>query len=350
MISSSSDNRDDLHSDMLEIESNSQAIDVSGAKLEVKAQLDAILASLRLANPQPPNVGENLDISSIEEIRANISTTEPVTHTEELIQELNAAREQLTLARTELQLLQQRNQLQVELVDANTQQVKLLKLHTQQLAKHSKERVETTRELLGDLFQVRTDIVTNLAKFGSYQEIATLLGQLESARQELVVAHDALNETLRDRATILREQIGTTSQTLETKIDLIERSFGELSESVSNEKEQFYALTVETIEKADAIGAQLAQIVQQMNSDRVKISRIEADILDLRQSNSQADERQSTNFDVRDRELMLLTNNFQADRKKQLVTTKKFSTWLWLLSMVVGMMSIASIRMLLLLK
>lgn len=482
MINSSSDDRDDLHSEILEFESNARSseppeqirertdiskdldlltislnlpvderadrevttsfdetsrrsgvaataltkpnpgnenlatLHAAEENLEIEAELDALLASLHTTTPLPPKLTTNCDASSISGILTQISTTEPVTHTQQLLHELNLARQQLKIAGTQLQILHQRNQVQVDLVDANTLQVKQLKFRTQQLAQHSKDRIEAARNMLGSLEQIRTEIVANLNKFGSYEEIAGMLAQIEAARYALVIAHDSLKKTLRERVTteqaalyeslqaiqaqvdarsreseqkldryhesiqslaqtistdrlrvagmsvelstklndlnVLSTQITTMhaqivekSQTLQSKIPQIERAFGELSQSVREEKEQFYAITVETIEKADTIGSQLVQLIQQINSDRVKISEIEAEVASMRQHASQAAERQLATSELQDRELISLANNFQVDRKKQLLTLKKLTIWLWILSVTVGIMAILSLRM-----
>jgi chromosome segregation ATPase len=449
LINSSSDNLDDLQSEILEFESNSKSIDptqqpleqnllttslapapvreqasivtvshkqheqlatieFADENLEIEAELDALLASLQITTPQSPKFATDFDASSISGILTKISTTEPVTHTQQLLQELNAAREQLTISCTELKILHQRNQVQVDLIDANTLQVRQLKYRTQKLAQHTKDRVETARGMLGSLAQIHTEIVTNLNKFGGYEEIATLTSQLEAARYALVIAHDRvttgqeafydslqaiqaqvetrsheseqklqqyqelihrlsqtistdrlrvagmnveLSSKLNDlnvlsaEITNMHAQIVEKSQTLQSKIAQIDRAFGELSKSVREEKEQFYALTVETIEKADTIGSQLAQLIQQIGSDRDKISEVVTDIATMRQAASQATERQLTNFEQHDRELILLAQNFQADRKKQLVTVRKLSIWLWILSVAVGLLAFLSLRM-----
>jgi predicted nucleic acid-binding Zn-ribbon protein len=392
---------------------NPATIESSDEDLDVTAELDALLASLQLATPQPPIVATDWDDNFISDILAKISTTETVTDTQELVKELNAARQQLTIACTELQFLHQRNQVQVDRIDANTMQVKQLNFCTQQLAQHSKERVETAREMLVSLEQIRTEIVTNLDKFGGYQQISGMLVQLEAARNASVVAHERvtteqeafydslqaihtqlaarsheseqklyryreliqnlyqtistdrfrfagmsvdlstkLNDlnVLNAQTTTMHEQIVEKSQNIQSKIARIEQAFVELSQSVQSEKEQFYALTVETIEKADAIGVQLLQVVQKSNSDRVKISEIEADIATMRQHASQEVERQLTNYKLHGRELISLSNEFQTDRKKQLATLRKLSTWLWILSVAVGIILLLSIRTLIIIK
>jgi hypothetical protein len=94
----------------------------------------------------------------------------------------------------------------------------------------------------------------------------------------------------------------------------------------------------------------LLQVVQKSNSDRVKISEIEADIATMRQHASQEVERQLTNYKLHGRELISLSNEFQADRKKQLATLRKLSTWLWILSVAVGIILLLSIRTLIIIK
>jgi predicted nucleic acid-binding Zn-ribbon protein len=376
--------------------------------LEIEAELDALLASLQLATPQAPQLARAGDANSLADILTHISTTEPVTHTQQLLQELNTARSQLKIAGTELQILHQRNQVQVDLVDANTLQVKQLKFRTQQLAQHSQKRVEAVRQMLGSITQIRTEIVTNLNKFGGYEEIVGMLVQLEAARYALVIAHDRVTtgqeafydslqaiqvqvaarsheseqkmqryqeliqtlwqtistdrlrvagmsvelstkiddlNGLSTQITTMHGQIVDKSQTLQSKIEQIDRAFVELSTSVREEKDQFYALTVETIEKADTIGSQLVQLIQQINSDRVKLAEIEAAVAAMHQNASQVAERQLASFELHDRELISLASNFQIDRKQHLLTVRKLTTWLWILSVAVGMLSLLSFRM-----
>jgi hypothetical protein len=379
---------------------------------DVNAELDLLLGALQLATPQPPPLALSLTANdSITNIQSRISTVAPVTHAQQLLQELNDARQQLTTAQTLLQLLSRRNQAQVDRVDANTQAVKQIKFRTQQLARYSKSQVETVRESIDTFDRMRTEIVATLDKVGGYERIRGLGVQLATARQNLLTASDLLTETLHERVTIdraafdeslrviqrevtarsedwaakLRQQqesveslaqtiatdrlqavklsaklieidglgdrlttmhdrVVETSQTLQSKISQIERGFGELSQSIQSEKEQFYELTVETIEKADLLRSQLTQIANQIETDRVMISQLQADICSIHQSIPiQIDRQLNSALDVRDRELLTICDDLQARHHQGVVTIKRLSTWLWILSVAVGTISILSI-------
>jgi hypothetical protein len=376
---------------------------------DVNAELDLLLGSLQLATPQPPPP----ESTSIVDIRSRISTVEPVTHTHQLLQELNDARQQLTAAQTILELINRRNQAQVDRVDTNTQEVKQVKLHTQQLALYSKNQVEIGRELLDACDRIRMEIVATLDRVGGYERLRGLGVQLETARQNLLTASDTLTETLGeriaaeraafdasfrslqrevaayhddsaaklrqyqqsveslmqtiatdrlqtveintkfreiadlgDRLTTMHERVVEKAPPLQFKISQIEQSFVELSQSVQSEKEQFYALTVETIEKADLLRSQLTQIANQIEDNRATISQLQADITAIHQSTpAQIDRQLDSTLNVRDRELLAIYHDLQDRHYKGVATIKKLSNWLWILSVVVGTISIGSIWM-----
>jgi hypothetical protein len=393
---------------------STDAIELNSPPTDVNAELDLLLGALQLATPQPPLLGSPVTANnSINNIQSRISTVAPVTHTQQLLQELNDARQQLTTAHTLLQLLNRRNQAQVDRVDANTQAVKQIKFRTQQLARYSKSQVETVRESIDTFDLIRTEIVATLDKVGGYERIQGLGVQLATASQNLLTARDLLTETLHervtidraafdeslraierevtarsedwaaklrqqqesveslaqmlatdrsqmtglsakfieidglgDRLTVMHDRVVKTSQTLQSKISQIERGFGELSQSIQSEKEQFYALTVETIEKADLLRSQLTQIANQIEADRVMISQLQADICSIHQSIPvQIDRQLETVLDVRDRELLAICDDLQARHYQGVATIKRLSSWLWILSVAVGTISILSIFM-----
>jgi hypothetical protein len=385
---------------------NTNPLELDRSPTDVNAELDLLLGALQLATPQPP-LGSPVTVNnSINNIQSRISTLAPVTHTQQLLQELNDARQQLTTAHTLLQLLNLRNQAQVDRVDANTQAVKQIKFRTQQLARYSKSQVETVRESIDTFDRIRTQIVTSLDKFGGYEQIREIGTQLETTRnlltqtlrervaterlafdeslqslqcefassredwaarfrqyQESVeslaqtISIDRLQMTglsakfteidgLSDQLTIMHDRVVEKSQTLQSKISQIERGFGELSQSIQSEKEQFYELTVETIEKADLLRSQLKEIANQIEDDRVMISQLQADICSIHQSLPvQIDRQLNSALDVRDRELLAICHDLQARHHQGVATIKRLSTWLWILSVAVGTISILSIFM-----
>ncbi len=382
-------------------------------RLEVNAELDSILTSLQLTAPHPPQHNSNPKSSSIVTSQSSSFSSKLAPQDRELLQQLDEARQQLDTAQTQLQITAQRNQTQIDRVDANTLEVKQLKFRVQQLAQHSKIQVEKAAQILADIDRIRTEIVTSLDKFGGKGEIQQMLAQLEPTRTALILAHDRvttgqetfyeslqeiqarvtalsqesaaklrqeresilslsqtissdrlqiagmsvemstkLNELhgLSTQITTIHGQISEKSHALQSKIEIIERGFTELSQSIQVEKDQFYALTAESIERTDLIRSQITEIFKKIEDDRDKVEQIESAIFTIRATAKQAEEQQLTNFELRDREMILLANNFQIDRNKQLTAIKKMSTWLWVLSGVVVVLFVLVLRISLSLK
>jgi predicted nucleic acid-binding Zn-ribbon protein len=376
-------------------------------EMDLETELDALLIALQLATPHPPNIDLVAKANSIDGILTSISTTAPVTHTQQLLQELNTTRSQLNAACTQLEILHQRNQVQVDRVDAHVRQAQQIKFSTQQLAQHSYERVEKVQQMLGSLEQIRTEIVTNLDKFGSYEEIRSMLAQLETTRYALVVAHERVTigqQAFYDSLHAIQQQVATTSsdsenkfrqyhqsienlsqtiatdrlkiagmsvelstklhnlhaldaqitnihsrvvetsQALELRLTEVERRFSRLSQSVSQEQQQFYELTVQTIEKAESVRSQFADISKQIEDDRYSISALQSEIESVKHDTQQQIALQLDNFNLRQDELILLCNNLQSLHKDRLAIATKFSRWLWILSFAVGIIFILLVR------
>jgi chromosome segregation ATPase len=383
----------------------------TGEKLDIKAELDLLLKSLRIAPPYPPTSA--LDQDLISDNLAKIAAAAPIAHSQQLLAQLNFTREQLAEAHGDLQSLYQRNQVQIESVDTSVLQAKQIKFRTQQLARHSQNQIQKVQTMLGSLEQIRQEVVTNLAKFGGYEEIHAMLVQLEDTRHALVIAHDRLKtgqeafyESLRaiqeqvalqsqdteqklrhDRASIqsltetiaadrqqiaimgvemtlkltdLKElhtemltmhgQIVEKSQTLQSNIENIDRGFAELSQSVQSEKEQFYELTAGTIDKADAMRSQFADIGKQIGLDREAIKQLKTEIESVRHNVDLGVEQQLHHFDDRYHELMSTWGELQVRQKTLSRNLGKFSTWLWILSFAVGVIFILLITILMSLK
>jgi hypothetical protein len=382
-------------------------------KLAVKAELDSMLTSLQLTTPPLSPQNSKPESSSIVKSRSPSSTPKPTIDPQALLQQLDETRKQLDTAQTQLELAAQRNQTQVDRVDENILAVKQIKFRVQQLAQHSKIQVEKVAQMLTEIAQIRTEIVTSLDKFGGDGEIQQMLSQLEPTRHALVLAHDRvttgqetfyeslqeiqarvaalsqeseaklrqerelmlqlsqtistdrlqiagmsvemstkLNELhgLSTQITTIHGQISEKSHALQSKIEAIDRGFAQLSQSIQVEKEQFYALTAESIERTDLIRSQFTEIFKKIDDDRAKIAKIESAISSMRTNARQAEEQQLTNFELRDREMILIANNFQIDRNKQLVAIKKMSIWLWVLSGVVMVMFVLLLRIAISLK
>jgi uncharacterized coiled-coil DUF342 family protein len=374
---------------------------------DVAAELDSLLLSLQLTTPRPPQLELTSAANSIESIHPKIAVGESVTHTQELLQALSTNYQQLTTARTELQLLHHRNQVQVDRVDASTEKVKRLKSQTQQLSQESNDRVELVRQLLDSIDRIHTEIVTNLDKFGGYEEIHSMLTQLSTTRQALELAHDrvttgqtdfyeslqviqqqvtsqsqdseqklreyqssiqSLAQTiaadqlritemsldlgtkinnlagLNDEITTMHSQVVEKSQTLQVKIAEIDRGFGSLSQSLRAEQQQFYELTAETIDKADVIQSQLTDVIKQISNDRASITALKSSIESIKQACQQVILQQSNEANSRYQELLTICTDLQFRQQERMTVTNRQSRWLWILSIAVGIIFILSIR------
>jgi hypothetical protein len=378
--------------------SQSSSIPSIEQKSDVKAELDSLLRSLQLRTPQPPE----MEASSISGNLATIAATQPIALTQQLLQELNTSR-------TELQVIHQQNQAQVEAIDVNILQIKQLKFRTQQLATHSKNQLEQAVAMLSSIDQIRTEIISSLDRFGGYEKVYGMLAQLETTRQALVLAHDQVTtgqvafydslkaiqldviarsdeseqqlhkyqssiqslsenissdrlqitkmgvdlsakfvdlDRLNTQLTNTHTRIVDTDQTMQARIVEIDRGFDELLASVQTEKEQFYALTAETIEKAELIQSQLIEIVKQINDDRQSNSILKTEIGLVSSKIKVELDRQLNDLEMRQRELVSICNSFQSRYKQQTLTIRKISTWLWILSFAIAGMFGLLVRLL----
>jgi chromosome segregation ATPase len=389
------------------IVTQSITIDSTGEKFDIRAELESILQSLKLTTPQRQELSPPED--TISDTLAQIAATAPLAHSQHLLHELDRSRQQLAISQAELQSLHQRNQSQIDAVDSSVLQVKQIKFRTQQLARHSQSQIQKVQQMLGSLEQIRQEVVTNLDKFGGYAEIHAMLVQLEETRHALTIAHDRLKtgqeafyESLRaiqeqvsaqsqdteqkladyqhslqglvatisaDREriavmgveitlkltelsglniemTAMHGQIVAKSETLQGNIAGINAGFAELSQSVQKEKEQFYELTAETIDKAEVIRSQFSDIASQIGLDREAIEQLKTEVESVRYNAQLEAEHQLNHFDRQYTELMSTWNELQVRQKNLGRHTRRVSIWLWLLSFVVGVILVLLITVL----
>jgi hypothetical protein len=372
----------------------------------IKAELESLLMSLQLTIPQPLNSGLIFAANPIDE---NATLTEIAENTQPLFQALNITHDRLTSIYAHLQVTHQQNQAQVESIDSSIVEVKQLNFRTEQLARYSKKQLEQAREMLESIEQMHTELIAGLAKFGGHTELQAMLAQLETTRHSLLIAHDRATtgqeafydslraiqvavaarsdeseqklgryhqsiqslsatvaadrlqlatmtgdvtdkltnlDTLNTQFTTAHTQTLAAAETIRSRMVEIDREFAQLSASIQTEKEQFYELTVTAIEKTAAIGSQLANIVKQMSEDRDSISKLQADMASMRQTVRQETEQKLQNLDLRYHQLMTTWDDFQVRQKERIVTAKKFSRWLWILSFAVVGILVILIRIL----
>jgi hypothetical protein len=364
---------------------------------DVEAELDSLLKILQSTDPHTPD--PKTEWISISETLATIAAAAPIAHSQQLLEELRTTREQISLSHTKLQSLDRENIDRVEIVNNSLLEVKQLKFRTQQLARHSKNQIEKVREMLASLEQIRTEVITGLDKFGGYDEIHSMLAQLAETRHELVLAHDRLKtgqeafyESLQaiseqvaassrdseaklldyqesilhltenisaDRLNIammsaemnvkfnelsdlgvniatIHGQIVDKSQTVQSSITNIDREFGELSRSVQKEKEQFYELTAETIDKVEGLRTQFVDLVKQHGLALDTIEQLKTEIESIQHNVSYEAEQQLDRFDRYYDENIATWGDLQARQKALTRDTRRFYNWLWLLTFAVG--------------
>jgi uncharacterized phage infection (PIP) family protein YhgE len=395
----------------------------TGEVFNVTAEINSLINILERATPHPPAQDRALEIASqererrqqsesISETLAEIAASEPDTDTQ-LHRELTNIHQQIAIARQELQTLHQRNQSQVETIDAHADRIDRLKVRTQQLAYYTKNRVGKVQELITTVDAIRSEIVTCLEKFGGYREIRSLLAELETSRHALVLAHDrlctgqeAFYDSLRaieqrvtthgndsverlrsyqeliesrshsistDRQQMaemsvdlslkyaqiqelstqisnMHAQIAEKSQSIHRRVADTERSFSELAESVRVEKDQFYELTAETIDRTTDIRSQFSNIAKEFSRDREAIATLQSELAIVREDVERASERQLDYFDRQFYDLLADWSELSGDRQERGSDSRKIFTWLWALSFALGLVFAVSLYSLMHLK
>jgi hypothetical protein len=196
----------------------------------------------------------------------------------------------------------------------------------------------------------------NRQKLARYHESLQRLSETVAVdRLQLATMNADVTNKLTNLAS-LSNQITTTNtqalaavETIRARMVEIDREFAQISASIQTETEQFYELTVTAIEKTEAIGWQLANIVKQMSEDRDSISKLTTETASMRHIIRQETEQKLHNLDLRYHQLMTTWDDFQVRQKERIVTAKKFSRWLWILSFAVGGILVMLVRILMML-
>ena len=158
-------------------------------------------------------------------------------------------------------------------------------------------------------------------------------------------------QDLSDQIINMHAQITEKSQnSAQSGFAEIGRGFSELAESVQLEKDQFYELTAQTIERTEAMQSQFTNIANEFSLDREAIAALQSELIAVREMLACSTEQQLDYFDLQFYELMTNWNELSGYHKKKGGDTRKFSTWLWGLSAAVGIVFILLIYLLMRLK
>jgi chromosome segregation ATPase len=309
-------------------------------------------------------------------------------HHHELEVESQQLVQSIAVIKSELTDIQRSNQTQIASIEHNVNQSQQLQQRTEQLAKYSKLQVRQMQEMLQSFNGVRQTIVAALDRFGSYQQLEPMLQQILAADLSLRQANENLQvhqadlyeslqsiqrqveirsstaeqnllqgqaefesllETIRtDRErTIVLQTLVTQNfqefQLLHSSLTGLQKGFAEnaehlqqefsaLADSVQHEKQQFYQLTADNINKIDAMRSQFAETAKQVSKDWAAIQSLQFKVEDLRDYFDNEGKQQISQLHQHYDELV----STWSDLKKKQVSIDKLQqgqqTWLRLLS------------------
>jgi hypothetical protein len=116
----------------------------------------------------------------------------------------------------------------------------------------------------------------------------------------------------------------------------LQQNFSALTDSVQHEKQQFYQLTADTINKTDAMRSQFAEMAKQVTKDWEAIQSLQFKVEDLRDYFDNEGKQPITQLHQRYDELV----STWSDLKKKQVSIEKSQqnqqTWLQILSAGLG--------------
>ncbi len=329
------------------------------------------------------------------ELRSLLESMSPPTpeHRHEIMTESQQLVQSIEVAKTELIDVQHSNQLQIQSIEQRVNQAEQLQKRTEQLAKYSKLQVRQMQEMLQSFDGIRKTIVQSLDNFGRYEQLEPMLQKilaadlsLRQANEKLQAHQSDLYESLqaiqkqvekrsntaeqnllqgqaefeqllntiradRERTIALQNLVTQNSQEaqqlhtsllvlqkgLSENSERLQQNFVELAESVQHEKQQFYQLTADTINKTDAMRSQFAEMAKQVSKDWEAIQTLQFKFEDLRENIDGEGKQQVSQLHQRYEELV----STWSDVKKKQTNIEKFQqrqqTWIKLLSGGLGL-------------
>ncbi len=294
----------------------------------------------------------------------------------------------IAVVKSELTNIQRSNQTQFTAIEHHVNQSQQLQQRTEQLAKYSKLQVRQMQEMLQSFDGVRKSIVAALDRFGNYQQLEPMLQQILAADLSLRQANEKLQahqSDLYESLQSIQRQVESRSSTaeqnllqgqaeLESLLEIIradrertialqtlvtqnfqesqqlhssltglqkglaensehlQQNFSALADSVQHEKQQFYQLTADTINKTDAMRSQFAEMAKQVTKDWEAIQSLQFKVEDLRDYFDREGKQPISQLHQRYDELVATWS----DLKKKQVSIEKSQrnqqTWLQVLS------------------
>jgi DNA repair exonuclease SbcCD ATPase subunit len=294
----------------------------------------------------------------------------------------------IATAKNELTNIQHLSQSQVEVIERGINQSQQLQQRTEQLARYSKLQVRKMQEILKYFEGVHQNIIQSLDNFGHYEQLEPMLQKivaadvsLRKANEQLQAHQSGLYKSLQTIQQQVEKRSNTAEQNLlqsqaefEQLLDTIradrertialqtlvtgnsqeaqqlyssllslqkelsegsvqlQQNFADLAESVQHEKQQFYQLTADTINKTDAMRSQFAEMAKQVSKDWEAIQALQFKLEDLQENVDGESKQQVSQLHQRYEELV----STWSDVKKKQVIIEKFQqrqqTWINLLA------------------
>ncbi len=288
--------------------------------LDVTAELDLLLRDLDLLLPESssPLAITARESSSIERDLVAIANTDRAS-TARLHQELAELRRQIAIAQSKLDHLHQSTQSQ-------TKQVERIKIRTQRLATYIQERVDRVQPMLQTVEEIRRE-------FGGQREIQSMRSELEAARHALTSAQDRLAAAqLKDRVPLPKERFEP-----QTSLADLQRQLSQLANAIDLGKQQLATFTVNTSDRVAALQSQIDRLAPESSPEPNYVAALNSEIAALQQAIASQSERQMDFFDRQFYELMADWNEISGYQQQHANNDRrKLLTWLWVLSVVVG--------------
>jgi chromosome segregation ATPase len=328
------------------------------------------------------------ELRSLLEMAGNSSPLTTPDHQHELTVENQRLVQSIASAKNELTDIHRSSQEQFQAIERGLSQTEQLQRRTEQLAKYSKLQVRQMQEVLHSFDGIKQNILAALDKFGSYQQLEPMLQNILTADLSLRQANEKLQaheSHLYQSLQTIQKQVESRSGTAEKNLlqgqaeferlletvradrertialqtlvsqgfqeslqlhnsltglqkefsensEQLQMNFADLADSVQHEKQQFYQLTADTINKTDAMRSQFAEMAKQVSKDWEAIQTLQFKFEDLRENVDGEGKQQVSQLHQRYEELV----STWSDVKKKQVNIEKSQqrqqTWIKLLS------------------
>jgi hypothetical protein len=254
--------------------------------------------------------------------------------------------------------------------------------YTEQLTLHSKRQLDRAKELTTSFEELRRQISAGLELSNSYGQLKSLIDRTKTTKSDIEAAHTTLiserqkfevslqqieaspefrgfdrsistdklemselerqislktkdiERHLKNAETVMRERKlrqGSTSE--RNRLVQLERAFVHLEKTTKEDREQFFELTADSIEKSAQLESQLKLLAHRLARNEKAIAELETSIEVVRQivdNETIVSDSFSTSLDYKD--LLADLEDLRASKRKIAHKLGRINMWLWILS------------------